>query len=157
MRVKLICVGKTNFDYIEKGCLIYQDRLKHFTSFEMLFVQDIRNTKKMPVNEVKRKEGIAILKSLDKADKLCLLDEKGSSYTSEGFAGFIEKQVNFGVKQLVFVIGGAFGFSEEVYQRADFKLSLSKMTFSHQIIRVIFLEQLYRAFTIIKGIPYHNQ
>ena len=125
--------------------------------FEMVIVPDIKNTKKMPVDELKNKEGIALLKYISTDDKLCLLDENGNSYSSQKFAEFIDKNNTLGTKQLVFAIGGAFGFSNEVYKRANFKISLSKMTFSHQIIRVIFLEQLYRAYTIIKGIPYHNQ
>jgi len=111
----------------------------------------------MPVDEIKSKEGALLLKQIGTGDKLCLLDENGSSYTSEKFAGFIEQQLESGVKQLVFVIGGAYGFSEEVYQRANCQVSLSKMTFSHQIIRLFFHEQIYRAFTIINRIPYHNQ
>ena len=157
MKIKLLCIGKTSFDFIEKGSGLYINRLKHFAPFEIVFVPDIKNTKNMPVNELKNKEGALLLKNITQGEKLCILDEKGKSFTSEEFAGFINKQTETGIKQLTFCIGGAYGFSEEVYNRVDYKISLSKMTFSHQIIRVIFLEQLYRAHTIIKGIPYHNQ
>ncbi len=157
MKIKLLCVGKTNFNFVNEGNDIYLKRLKHLAQFEMIIVPDIKNTKKMPVNELKNKEGIALLKNINPVDKLCLLDENGDSYTSHSFSGFIDKINNLGTNQLVFAIGGAFGFSNDIYKRADYKITLSKMTFSHQIIRVIFLEQLYRAYTIIKGIPYHNK
>lgn len=157
MKIKFLCIGKTNFNFVNEGNEIYLKRLKHLVQFEMSIVPDIRNTKNMPVDELKRKEGEALLKQINAADKLCLLDEKGATYTSEKFADFINKIIIVGTKQLVFVVGGAYGFSQEIYERADYKLSLSKMTFSHQIIRVIFLEQIYRAYTILKGIPYHNQ
>jgi len=157
MKIKLLCIGKTNFNFVSEGNDVYLKRLKHLAQFEITIVPDIKNTKKMPIDELKAKEGVALLKSINPGDKLCLLDENGNTYSSQKFANFINKNSSMGTKRFVFVVGGAFGFSQEVYKRADFKISLSEMTFSHQIIRVIFLEQLYRAFTIIKGIPYHNQ
>lgn len=157
MKIKLLCIGKTSFEFVDEGNKLYQNRLKHFVQFEMITIPDLKNTKNMPVEEIKSKESALLLKNIGTGDKLCLLDEKGSSYTSEKFAGFIGQQLETGVKQLIFVIGGAYGFSEEVYKRANHQISLSKMTFSHQIIRLFFHEQIYRAFTIINGIPYHNQ
>jgi 23S rRNA (pseudouridine1915-N3)-methyltransferase len=157
MKIKLSCIGKTSIGYIDEGIKLYQKRVTHFVDFELICLPDIKNQKNMPVDELKKKEGIALLKNISNSDYLCLLDENGQNYTSEAFAGFIEKKMEQNIKSMVFMIGGAYGFSQEVYQRADFKLSLSKMTFSHQIVRLIFMEQLYRAFTIIKGIPYHNQ
>lgn len=157
MKIKLLCIGKTNFNFVNEGNELYIKRLKHFVPFEMKIIPDVKNAKKMPVDELKKREGQSLLKQLNQNDKLCLLDENGDTFNSEKFADFIKKMSMLGPKQLIFAVGGAYGFSEEVYKRADYKISLSKMTFSHQIIRVIFLEQIYRAYTIIKGIPYHNQ
>ena len=157
MKIKFLSIGKTNFNFVNEGNDLYLKRLKYLVQFEMIIVPDIKNTKNMPVDELKNKEGTALLKHLNAGDKLCLLDEKGTTYSSKGFAEFINKTTILGTKQIFFVVGGAYGFSQEVYNRADYKISLSKMTYSHQIIRVIFLEQIYRAYTIIKGIPYHNQ
>ncbi len=157
MRIKLICVGKTSFDFINQGNALYIKRLQRMAQFEMISIADIKNTKKMPTDEIKSKEAEALMKIIKPEDKLCLLDESGKSYSSVEFAKFINKNTLASVKELVFVIGGAYGFDKTMYERANYKISLSLMTFSHQIIRVIFLEQLYRAFTIIKGTPYHNQ
>jgi 23S rRNA (pseudouridine1915-N3)-methyltransferase len=157
MKIKLYCIGKTNLDFVDEGIRLYQNRIAHFIDFELIYLPDIKNTKNMPVSELKKKEGLLILKNIVSNDFLCLLDENGLTYSSELFAKLLEKKIDIGTKSMIFVIGGAYGFSEEIYQKADMKLSLSKMTFSHQIIRLIFMEQLYRAFTIIKGIPYHNQ
>ncbi len=157
MNIKLLCVGKTNFDFVDKGNDIYIARLKRMTNFEMLYVADIKNTKKMSVAEIKRKEAEALMKQIKPGDRICLLDESGKTYSSVEFANFINKNSLESVKQLVFVVGGAYGFDKTLYARANHKISLSAMTFSHQIIRVIFLEQLYRAYTIIGGTPYHNQ
>ena len=157
MKIKLYCIGKTNLDFVDEGIRLYQNRIAHFIDFELIYLPDIKNTKNMPVSELKKKEGLLILKNIVSNDFLCLLDENGLTHSSELFAKLLEKKIDQATKSMVFVIGGAYGFSEEIYQKADMKLSLSKMTFSHQIIRLIFMEQLYRAFTIIKGIPYHNQ
>lgn len=157
MKIKLLCIGKTSFKFADEGIELYHSRLKHFVELEQIFIPDLKNTKNMPVEEIKKKEGISLIKNIVQGDFVCLLDENGNAFNSEGFADFIQKKMQLNIKNLVFVIGGAYGFSPEVYERADFKLTLSKMTFSHQIIRLFFLEQLYRAFTIIKGLPYHNQ
>jgi len=157
MKIKLLCIGKTNFKFAEEGMELYQSRIRHFADIELVFVPDIKNTKNMPVDEIKKKEAVFLLKNIGTGDFICLLDENGNAMGSEGFAYFLQKKTAQNIKQLTFVVGGAYGFSPELYERADFKLSLSKMTFSHQIIRLFFLEQLYRAFTIIKGLPYHNQ
>lgn len=157
MKMKLFCIGKTNFSFVNEGKELYVKRLKHLVSFEMKVIPDVKNAKNMPVEELKKKEGQLLLKQTAPDDKLCLLDEKGSVYTSLKFAGFINKLTVNGTKQLCFVVGGAYGFSKEIYDRSDYMVSLSKMTFSHQLIRIVFLEQLYRAYTIIKGMPYHNQ
>jgi 23S rRNA (pseudouridine1915-N3)-methyltransferase len=125
-------------------------------SFEEKTIAGLKKTKNLSPSEVKSLEGELILKNLKSTDTAVLLDENGKTLDSVGFADFVQKQMNAGAKQLVFVVGGAFGFSDEVYQRADYKVSLSKMTFSHQIIRLIFAEQFYRAMTILKNEPYHN-
>lgn len=156
MKVTLLVVGKTTFPFVEKGITEYADRLIHYTSFTLHTVEAVKKTSSVTTEQVKQKEGEYILRKINASDFLVLLDDKGKAFDSVGFAAQLEKwQVQ--TKSLVFVIGGAYGFSDAVYQRAQAKLSLSPMTFSHQIIRVIFLEQLYRAYTIIKGEPYHHE
>lgn len=157
MKIRLIVVGKTNSDYIKTGESDYEDRLKHYCKFEELLIPPIKNSGKLAKKDLKIKEGELILKNIDPMDQLVLLDEKGKSFSSIDFSGFLNQKLLSSTKRLVFVIGGAFGFSEEIYKRADSKLSLSKMTFSHQMIRLIFKEQLYRAFTILKGEKYHHE
>lgn len=157
MKIKFVLIGKSSFGFVETGMSMYKERLKHFIDFETVLISDIKNTKKMPPEQVKLKEGALILKTLNNTDFLVLLDERGMGVDSLKFAGFIENKMNTGIKKLVFVVGGAYGFSSEIYKRANYKLSLSEMTFSHQIIRLFFMEQIYRAFTIIKGLPYHNE
>ncbi len=156
MKVTLVFTGKTSFDYLEKGIAEYEKRIKRYIDFEIKIIKDLKASKSMPANIVKLKEGETILKQIKQTDFLILLDEKGKQYTSREFAKFIDNKIVTGVKNLMFVVGGAYGFSEEMYKRANGKLSLSKMTFSHQPIRLLFAEQLYRAFTIINGEPYHN-
>jgi 23S rRNA (pseudouridine1915-N3)-methyltransferase len=156
MKIKLLVVGKTAFDYLKVGEDIYQDRLKHYCSFERIEVQDIKNPKNFSKEEIKRKEAISILSKLSPNDFLVLLDENGKEFSSVELAHWIEKR-NLLAQNIVFIIGGAFGFDGSLYERMNMKLALSKMTFSHQMVRVIFLEQLYRAFTIIKGEPYHHE
>jgi len=156
MKITLLFVGKTSFDYLEKGIAEYEKRIKRYLDFEIKVIKDLKPGKNMPANIVKFKEGELILKQIKSTDFLFLLDEKGKQYTSREFAGFIENKIVTGIKNLIFIVGGAYGFSEDVYKRANGKLSLSKMTFSHQPIRLLFVEQLYRAFTIIKREPYHN-
>ncbi len=156
MKITLLFVGKTSFDYLEKGIAEYEKRIKRYLDFEIKVIKDLKPGKNMPANIVKIKEGELILKQIKSTDFLVLLDEKGKQYTSREFAEFIENKIVTGIKHLIFIVGGAYGFSEDVYKRANGKLSLSKMTFSHQPIRLLFAEQLYRAFTIIKREPYHN-
>ena len=156
MKIELWVVGKTAFKYLDEGILLYEKRLRHYTPFELVILPDVKNPP-LSTDALKTKEGEVILNKLTKDDVLILLDENGKQQTSIEFSKFIENQQINSTKRLVFQIGGAFGFSEGVYNRANFKLSLSKMTFSHQMIRLFFAEQLYRAFTIIKGEKYHNE
>ncbi|MBO7228121.1 MAG: 23S rRNA (pseudouridine(1915)-N(3))-methyltransferase RlmH [Bacteroidales bacterium] len=157
MNIKLIVIGKSEEKYLREAVEIYLKRLTHYINFEIVVLPDVKNAKNMSVAELKDKEAELILKHSAKADKVVLLDEKGKEYSSVEFSKYLTKQMNASVKTLAFVVGGAFGFSEKVYSQANEKLSISKMTFSHQMIRLLFVEQLYRAFTIIKGEPYHNE
>jgi 23S rRNA (pseudouridine1915-N3)-methyltransferase len=157
MNIRLIVVGKTNANYLKTGESDYEDRLKHYCKFEELLIPQIKNGGKLSNKDLKIKEGKLILKYIDSVDQVVILDEKGKSFSSIDFSNFLNKKLLTSAKSLVFVIGGAFGFSEEVYKRANSKISLSKMTFSHQMIRLIFKEQLYRAFTILKGEKYHHE
>ena len=156
MKVKLIQVGKTEEDYLERGIQIYTKRLKHYINIEEITVKTPSNAAKQGGIVQKQAEGEEILKHLAPGDKFILLDEKGKEYSSVEFARFMESTGNASVKNLVFCIGGPFGFSDEVYKRAEGKLSLSRMTFSHQMIRLFFWEQLYRAYTILRGEKYHH-
>ena len=155
MKVTLIQFGKTHFKFVDTGVEEFVGRLKHYTKFEQITLELPSKMRSADGALVKKSEGELLLKKLVPTDYLILLDEKGATYTSREFAATLQKLSNTQAS-CVFVIGGAFGFSEQVYERANAKLSLSKMTFSHQLIRLIFIEQLYRAFTIIKGEPYHN-
>lgn len=157
MKISLILVGKTSFGYLCEGIKIYLERLKHYTNFSLIEIPELKRVSAMSQEQIKSKEGELILKYVNNGDDLILLDERGKSYSSEDWAQHLNQKFLYSNKDIVFVIGGAYGFSEEVYQRANEKLSLSKMTFSHQMVRLIFLEQLYRAFTIIKGEPYHHR
>ena len=156
MKVKLIVVGKTNVNYLKDGETEYDQRIQHYVNFEQLIISDVKNAKNRSSIELKNKEGQQILSKISNSDYVVLLDEKGKQFSSLEFSNFLNKKNLTSTKYLVFIIGGAFGFSDEVYKRADYKLSLSKMTFTHQMIRLVFKEQLYRAFTIIKGEKYHN-
>lgn len=157
MKIKLLVIGKTDQSYLQEGIEVYHKRIPHYVPFEYQFIPDIKNTRKLSEDQQKEKEGELILLQLKPGDELFLLDEKGKMYRSIEFARFLEQKMLGGVKNLVFVIGGPYGFSNAVYQKANGKLSLSKMTFSHQLIRLIFSEQLYRALTILKGEPYHHE
>lgn len=154
MKTKLIVIGKTGENYLKEGILDYSTRLKHYLPFEYEEVLVKAKKRRVP-SQIKKVEGEQILNKTDKRDYLVLLDEAGKKYSSLQFAGKVQKWMNTG-RDLVFVIGGAYGFSEEVYNRANEKLSLSEMTFSHQMVRLFFTEQLYRAMTILKGEKYHN-
>ena len=143
--------------YFVEGEKEYEKRLKHYTKFEEIIIPEIKQAGKLSENELKKKEGQLILGKLENSDHVILLDDKGKSYSSLQFSEFLQRKMNCGLKSLVFVIGGAYGFSDEVYQRANSKLSLSKMTFSHQMVRLIFKEQLYRGFSILRGEKYHHE
>ena len=157
MKIKLILVGKTNATYLIEGEKEYEKRLKYYCKLEELLIPDIKKGGKLSEMDLKKREGSLILSKLDNSDYMILLDDKGKGFSSTEFAALIQQKMISSVKTLVFVVGGAFGFSDEVYQRANAKLSLSKMTFSHQMVRLIFKEQLYRAFSILKGEKYHHE
>lgn len=156
MKITLLLVGKTDLKYLQAGMTIYEERIKRYSDYKRIEIPELKSASSLSKSEIKEKEGDLILKQIKPQDELVLLDIEGQSLTSEGFASFVEKRGVYGTKGLVFVAGGAYGFSDPVYARANSKLSLSSMTFSHQLVRLIFLEQLYRAFTIIKGEPYHH-
>ena len=156
MKIQLILIGKTDTSYLMEGIKEYKNRLVHYIPFEMEVLPDIRNTRNLSEAQQKEKEGEMILKALQAGDHVVLLDERGKEFTSLQFASYLEKKTLTLAKRLVFVIGGPYGFSEAVYKAASEKISLSQMTFSHQMIRLIFIEQLYRAMTILRGEPYHH-
>ena len=157
MNIELVVVGKTDMKEVEALVTMYTKRLNHYVKFAITTLADVRNTRKLSEAEQKRLEGEQILKLISDADHLMLLDEHGAELRSNEFADMLQRRMSAGTKRLVFVIGGPYGFSDAVYQRANSKLSLSKMTFSHQIVRAIFTEQLYRAFTILKNEPYLHE
>lgn len=156
MKILIVVVGKTDSVWLQQGMDVYLNRLKHYASFEIRIVPDLKNTRNLPVVIQKEKEGQAILSIISDRRDVFLLDEHGVQHTSREFATFLERKMVSGCKDLVFIIGGPFGFSEELESRATGKISLSRMTFSHQMVRLLFAEQLYRAFTILKGESYHN-
>ncbi len=157
MNMILLTVGKTDVKWVKEGLDLYVSRLKHYVPFSVVEIPELKKVSSLTHQQIKEKEGELILKQVGPSDILVLMDEHGREYRSLEFAEFIEKQMASGAKNVIFTIGGAYGFSEEVYQRANLKISLSKMTFSHQMVRAIFAEQLYRAFTILKGEPYHHE
>lgn len=157
MTIKMLAIGKTDDGSLQGLIDTYVKRLGHYNRFELEIIPDLKNTKNLEVEQQKIKEGKIILGKVSASDYLVLLDENGKQYSSEAFSEYIQKRLNSGLKQLIFVIGGPYGFSEEVYQRAQSKVSLSKMTFSHQMVRLFFVEQVYRAFTILKNEPYHHK
>lgn len=157
MNIKLIAVGKTDNPALQQLISTYEKRLSYYINFELQLLPDIKNSKSLSEEQQKIKEGELILSYVEPSHHFILLDERGKEYTSIAFADELQKKMNTGIKQLTFVIGGPYGFSQEVYQRANSKLSLSKLTFSHQMIRLFFVEQLYRAFTILRNEPYHHQ
>lgn len=156
MKIKLIVVSKTDVPYIQAGIDEYAGRLRHYCDFELAVIPALKNAGTLRPEELKEREGQLILKQLDKIDMAVLLDEHGKEYTSVGFAEYLQKQMNSGVRTLAFVIGGAYGFSPAVYAAAQHKISLSQMTFNHQMVRLFFVEQLYRAHTILRHEKYHN-
>ena len=157
MNIKLIAVGKTDNPALQQLISTYEKRLSYYINFDLQLLPDIKNSKSLSEEQQKIKEGELILSYVEPSHHLILLDERGKEYTSIVFADELQKKMNTGIKQLTFVIGGPYGFSQAVYQRANSKLSLSKLTFSHQMIRLFFVEQLYRAFTILRNEPYHHQ
>ena len=157
MNTRLIVVSRTDVPYIQAGIDEYTSRLKHYCDFELVTIPALKGMGKATPDEVKEREGELILKHLAKSDVTVLLDEHGREYTSVGFSEFLQKQMNGGVRSLAFVIGGAFGFSPSVYAAAHSRVSLSQMTFNHQMVRLFFLEQLYRAHTILRHEKYHNE
>ncbi len=156
MKIEFWYVGKTAFDYLETGIALYDKRLRHYTAFEQIVIPDIKNAKNLTTAQIKEQEGIAILQRIQNDDFLVLLDERGKQYTSSDFAELLEKWQVQSLRRVLFVVGGAYGFSDAVYARQNMQLSLSKMTFSHQMVRLFFIEQLYRGFTILRGEPYHH-
>ncbi|MBQ5723515.1 MAG: 23S rRNA (pseudouridine(1915)-N(3))-methyltransferase RlmH, partial [Muribaculaceae bacterium] len=148
---------KTNARYLQEGIDEYIKRLKHYIPYSITVLPDIKNTKKLTEEQQKEAEGKLMLDALKPGDCLVLLDERGKEFTSVAFADYLQRKMNAGLRRLVFVIGGPYGFSQSVYDRADEKISLSKMTFSHEMIRLFFTEQIYRAMTIQRGEPYHHQ
>lgn len=157
MKITLLTVGKTDRDWVKQGLELYISRLKHYIPFSLIEIPELKNVSALSTEQIKTKEGELILKHIRPADDLILMDERGKMYTSIEFAKVLQDKISYIGKDIVFVIGGAYGFSQDVYDRANSKISLSKMTFSHQMVRAIFAEQLYRAFTIMRGEPYHHE
>ncbi len=157
MKITLLAIGKTDSKNLQNLMDDYTKRLSHYLSFTLEVIPDIKNAKNLSEAQQKEAEGEEILKRIQPSDALVLLDEKGKQHSSVAFANFLQKKMNSGLKNLVFVIGGPYGFSEAVYTKAQGKLSLSAMTFSHQMVRLFFIEQLYRGFTILRNEPYHHR
>jgi 23S rRNA (pseudouridine1915-N3)-methyltransferase len=157
MQIKLITIGKTDNKNLQALIEDYKKRLSHYIRFEFDIIPDIKNVKHLSETQQKEKEGELILSKTQKSDVVILLDENGKQMDSVAFSSYLQKHMNSGIKTLIFVIGGPYGFSESVYKRANGKLGLSQMTFSHQMVRLFFIEQLYRGFTILKNEPYHHR
>ncbi len=156
MKISLIAVGKTEDKYLIEGIEKYLNRLKHYINFNLVIIPDVKNTKNLTEAQQKTKEAEAIFKQINAGDVIVLMDEKGKKYSSVLFANYLNKQMIGSIQHLVFIIGGPYGFDESVYKRSNATISLSDMTFSHQMVRLFFVEQLYRAFTILKNEPYHH-
>lgn len=157
MNIRLITIGKTDNKNLQTLIEDYSKRLSFYVKFDLEIIPDIKNVKNLSEAQQKEKEGELILAKITPTDQLILLDENGKTFNSVGFSDYLQKKMNAGIKTLVFVIGGPYGFSETVYQKANGKVSLSEMTFSHQMVRLFVIEQLYRGFTILKNEPYHHQ
>jgi len=157
MKITLLVIGKTNKSFLIDGEQEYHKRLRKYIQFEKIEIPDLKNAKKLSETEIKKEEGKLILSKIQANGLVVLLDDKGKSYSSVQFADWIQDSLNRGYKHMTFIVGGAYGFSEEVYAAAQQKISLSKMTFSHQMIRLLFTEQVYRAFTILNNEPYHHE
>lgn len=156
MEIRVITMGRTSTPYIRTGIELFVERLRHYVPFVLVELPDIRTSRKTTEARQKEEEGMAIMQQLTPADCVVLLDERGREYTSREFAEFVSKKMVSGLRRLVFVVGGPYGFSKQMYERADGQLSLSRMTFSHEMVRLFFCEQVYRAMTILRGEPYHH-
>lgn len=156
MKITLIVIGKTDRSYLKDGCEIYMSRLGHYVTFRYVEIPDIKGASSLSREQIKEKEADLILKMIRPSDELVLLDERGRERSSEEWAHHLEERFSRDPRDMVFVIGGPYGFSKRIYDAAGSMISLSRMTFSHQMVRLIFLEQLYRAFTIMRGEPYHH-
>lgn len=157
MKILLIVIGKTDRKWLEEGIGVYSERISHFAQFGIQVIPDQKNTRNMDASVQKEREGESVLRLLQPGDDVCLLDDKGSEMTSTQMASWLEKRISRSSKRLVFIIGGPYGFSSGLYDRVTERISLSRMTFSHQMVRLIFVEQLYRAFAIINKLPYHHE
>lgn len=157
MKITLLTVGKTDKEWVREGLDIYVSRLKHYIPFSVVEIPELKNVSALTRDQIKTREGELILKNIRPTDDVILLDERGKEHSSTELAKIIQDKLSYGNRDIVYVIGGAYGFSDQVYKRADSKLSLSRMTFSHQMVRAIFAEQIYRAFTIMRGEPYHHE
>lgn len=157
MKIKIIAIGKTHKSFLIEGENEYIKRIKKYVAIEKIEIPDLKNAKKLTLNQIKEKEGKLLLSKIEAHSLIVLLDEKGKEYTSMKFSKWIQDKMNRGYKNIIFLIGGAYGFSDEVYKAANEKIALSKMTFSHQMIRMLFTEQIYRAFTILNNEPYHHE
>jgi|TARA_B110000914_G_scaffold60772_1_gene52778 23S rRNA (pseudouridine1915-N3)-methyltransferase len=156
MKIKLLAIGKTDSKDLQALIEEYSKRLGFYVSFNFEIIPDIKNAKNLSEKQQKIAEGNELLKRIEKSDTMIILDEKGNTFSSVQFSEFLQKKMNSGLKNLIFIIGGPYGYSEEMYQRATGKISLSTMTFSHQMVRLFFIEQLYRGFTILRNEPYHH-
>lgn len=156
MNIVLAVIGKTDISFVSEGCDEYFKRIKRYIKFDFKVIKDIKNSANMDESQQKKLEGDKIFGIISPSDVVVLLDENGKELTSREYSAFLSKQMVSSVKNIIFVIGGPYGFSDEIYKRANFKISLSQMTFSHQLVRLIFAEQLYRAFSIINNEPYHH-
>ena len=157
MEIELLTIGKTSIGFVENGIGEYTKILNHYIPYSIRSLPDVKNASRMDQTRQKEAEGQKIIDSLTPSDFVVLLDERGKQYSSVEFSSFIEKQMLSGRRKTVFVVGGPYGFSKEVYERADSLLSLSKMTFNHEMVRLFFTEQIYRAMTILRGEPYHHE
>ncbi|MBQ2108635.1 MAG: 23S rRNA (pseudouridine(1915)-N(3))-methyltransferase RlmH [Bacteroidales bacterium] len=157
MKITLLTVGKTDVKWVKEGLDLYVSRLSHYVQFTLVEIPELKNVSSFSQAQIKEKEGDLILAAIRPSDEVILLDEHGKEFRSVEFARFLEERMARSGRDMVFVIGGAYGFSQKVYERSDRKMSLSAMTFSHQMVRTIFAEQLYRAFTIMRGEPYHHE
>ncbi|PRY54537.1 23S rRNA (pseudouridine1915-N3)-methyltransferase [Arcticibacter pallidicorallinus] len=156
MKITFLVLGKTDDKYIIEGITKYLGRLKHYIKFDLIEIPDLKNTKNLREDQQKAKEAELLQKALNPTDHIILLDEKGTEFTSRQFSEFLNKKMVSGIQNLVFIVGGPYGFDESIYKLAQGKISLSKLTFSHQMVRLFFIEQVYRGFTILKGEPYHH-